>query len=114
MFKQTRTATFSQAINQAGLNSRVPPRAVDKKLPHKQPKVALYNCQINLLKTEEDDVPDEGSAVDYRSLTRLQDNVIPRKSITSNIAQVNVPQSFTPKASTFRSPFKIDGFAAQD
>ena len=51
------------------------------------PKFALHNCTINLAEDMDKDavVAEEGDGVDSRSLTRMQDNVMPRKSITSDI-----------------------------
>ena len=72
--------------------------------------MALHYGKINLIQDDDcDDVPDEGETLPTRSVDRMQEAVMPRASITSNIKTMN---SLTPKAGNM-SPFARENFSAK-
>lgn len=48
------------------------------------PKLALHHKKIDLF-DQQDEIADEGQTVDRGSLTRMQERVMPRSTVTSNI-----------------------------
>jgi len=76
------------------------------------PKIALNYTKINLIEDSGCEVPDEGPTLPARSLDRMQEAVIPRHSITSNIKTMN---TLTPKAGGTQaaSPFARENFNAK-
>ncbi len=111
-----KSSNFSRSLNQMQPNRVAQPTGFRDRMdtmnkPKRgDPKFALHTRKIDLKRGDPDEeVPDEGTGLDTRSLTRMQETIVPRSSITSGIKTINA--TFTPKNDkNFSSPFARDSF----